>query len=163
MAILKTWNFNELERDLKFYYLPLMIILYVVLLLCYRFYCIQLYRRFLERSVITMPNAVPWSQLLWVFCKEIVRHKYSWFNCEVIVTPDTAQKVPVFRVFLVRTFRTILSECGKIRTRKTLNALTFYEVWHAMFFLFSAFSSKFLVKLVEYLKGRKIVKSLKAC
>ena len=63
----------------------------------------------------------------------VLTRKYLFASLVLVkalnVVLDTAWKVPVFEVFLDSIFPDcIQSECGKIRTRKTLNADTFYAV-----------------------------------
>ena len=67
----------------------------------------------------------------------IYNHENGHFNCgycshKVVCKHKalTASKVSVFEVFLVR----IQSECGKIRTRKTLNTDLFHAVFISVLF-----------------------------
>ena len=80
------------------------------------------------------------------FTEDVNWNKEKWYYCHsknVSGASDTAWKVSVFGVILVRIFPhsdwiwkdlsvslRIQSECGKIRTRITRNMDTFYEVWY---------------------------------
>ena len=70
----------------------------------------------------------------WVLDGQFMRFVINLLaSSNISIAINTAWRVFVFRVFLVRIFRhfslsCIQSECGKIRTRKTPNRDTFYVV-----------------------------------